>query len=372
MSLPLLRRKETPGRKGRRRRRDRTNTKKKLPVAISVGDLLRIEESRGVGKLLDILTEKCLSKIAKSSSGGAREMFLLFLTEGKGGNEVGINFASFKSGCKRLSLGFSEKEIAIAFRKIDGDGNGSIDFEEFANLILSHHTHILRTIDYQAKGQLRNTQLQMLNKLRQRGAGRSKGSHGAVHGHRVNVATLQQKLKQTIWEWAKGDANLLRQLFRHFQDTLQRNGVTFQSFIHGLQACECNMSPQDQWALFNACDRKGNGLLNFKQFRSDYTTRRRPTDRRHSNAAMNNELEKYLEKTRSEHVKKHSIPSLSSSRLRPNQTLSVGSDSTASFTSRTSRKTAPFAMPKLRRTWDMDKSETLYSVKSSPFCSRCR
>ena len=96
----------------------------------------------------------------------AKENFKIF--EEPGGKMV--LFQGFKRGCKMLNLDFSDQEMRLAFEKIDANHDGILSLDEFSNLILSHHTHILRSMDGLAKGQLRKSQLKVLNKLRQRGA----------------------------------------------------------------------------------------------------------------------------------------------------------------------------------------------------------
>ena len=50
---------------------------------------------------------------------------------------------------------------------------------------------------------------------------------------------------------------------------------------------------------------------------------------------------------------------------------SIETTSSAYKTNRSSYKPRVFSMPKLSRAWDIDKSESLYSVKQAPFGSRC-
>ena len=164
---------------------------------------------------------------------------------------------------------------------------GKLDFQEFSNLIASHNTHILRSIDHQTRGQLRKSQALALQKLRQRGARPTVtgprdttatiSRAGHVHGHRLNVAHLKMRLRDTIWEKTLGNKGKLNCLFRNFQDSLVRNGVSFQSFIHGLKTCGLkSLSHDEEWALFNSCDKDGSGVLNFKQFVRDFKALKSP------------------------------------------------------------------------------------------------
>lgn len=277
---------------------------------------------------------------------------------------------------------------------------GKLDFQEFANLIASHNTHILRSIDHQARGQLRKSQALALQKLRQRGAKPTvTGSRhtagttsrpGHAHGHRLNVAHLKMRLRDSIWDKTLGNSSKLNCLFRNFQDSLVRNGVSFQSFIHGLKSCGLkSLSQDEEWALFNSCDKDGSGVLNFKEFVREFRARKKPKSKSHSTDLLQRELNQYVKLNtqkfceeslnKSSHPRKSTLSKYAVQSLGP-KTMSNSPSSKSTVESYqidevrlTSSKKKPqtFRMPVLSRAWDIDKSEQLYSVRKAPFGSRC-
>jgi Ca2+-binding EF-hand superfamily protein len=367
MSLQLTR-KQTP--LPRKRRVCQSSSKK---VGLNVADLMKTTEHRALGKLLDLLTQKLVSRILKHG-GDAKETFKIFEEPGGGGM---VLFQGFKRGCKMLNLDFSDQEMWLAFEKIDANHDGNLSLDELSNLILSHHTHILRSMDGLAKGQLRTSQLKVLHKLRQRGAGATIPTGGHVHGHRVNVLELQRQLKSTIWKKSKGDPGKLSQIFRLFQDTLSRNGmVTHNSFVHGLQNCGFKtISAEDSWALFSICDEKGVGIINFKQFKKVFTTKKGLRNWSRATNSMREELESYVESRRSETLLAQTrkegtkINAVSRSSLRSSTELPACQEK-KDRSKRLMKKKTVFSLPNLRKTWDIDKSGELYTTKMAPFGSR--
>ena len=264
---------------------------------------------------------------------------------------------------------------------------------------------------------MRKSQAQTLQKLRQRGAktvssSKSNGpvQSGHAHGHRLNVAELKLHLKDVIWEKTQGDKSRIKRLFRNFQDSLVRNGITFQSFVYGLQTCGLrSITQEEEWALFNTCDKDGSGIINLKDFIKEFRTQKKPKSKTHSTDLFKKELDRFISKTKEQHVnnkmnmskrksnrksqykvftKSPSNISLEETKTRSNASMSRGNSissttldgslagsiettSSAYKTNRSSYKPRVFSMPKLSRAWDIDKSESLYSVKQAPFGSRC-
>ena len=144
---------------------------------------------------------------------------------------------------------------------------------------------------------MRKSQAQTLQKLRQRGAKtvstKSNGpvQSGHAHGHRLNVAELKLHLKDVIWEKTQGDKSRIKRLFRNFQDSLVRNGITFQSFVYGLQTCGLrSITQEEEWALFNTCDKDGSGIINLKDFIKEFRTQKKPKSKTHSTDLFKKEL----------------------------------------------------------------------------------
>ena len=212
---------------------------------------------------------------------------------------------------------------------------------------------------------------------------------GHSHGHRLNVAHLKMRLKISIWETTLGNKSKSNCLFRNFQDSLVRNGVSFQSFIHGLNTCGMKTLSQDeQWALFNLCDKDGSGVLNFKEFVREFKSRKKPKSKSHSTDLLQRELNQYINLNtqkfcqeslsqgphpRKSVLSKYAVQSLGTELTLSNpsskSTISCRSEGLRSRSSK--QKPQTFRMPTLSRAWDIDKSEQLYSVQKAPFGSRC-
>ena len=124
------------------------------------------------------------------------------------------------------------------------------------------------------------------------------GHSGHSHCHRLNVAELKYQLKDAIWEKTLGDKGKINLIFRNFQDSLVRNGITFQSFTHGLQTCGFRaVTQEEEWALFNTLDKDGSGIVNLKDFIKTFQSRKKPKSKVHSTDLFKKELNKFINKS---------------------------------------------------------------------------
>jgi Ca2+-binding EF-hand superfamily protein len=238
---------------------ERTMKKRYGAYEEGVGEFMHKDEgnARPIAKLLDVLVDR----IHRRQRGRSRvESFKLFLPDMGGASK--ITKTSLAAGIQACGCSFTAAECDRVFKQVDKNGDGDIDFQEFVTVLMGDKPQMLTNISSSVLDKLTAAQKRSLTLLRHMGQD-GKGNRWAIsEAKRV----LAQKIKQKV----SGGGGQVRHAFRYFQDSLDKSGVTFGSFCHGLRSVGMVVPEDMQWALYNAFDANGDGVITYQEFHDAY------------------------------------------------------------------------------------------------------
>lgn len=238
---------------------ERTMKKRYGAYEEGVGEFMHKDEgnARPIAKLLDVLVDR----IHRRQRGRSRvESFKLFLPNLGGVSK--ITKESLALGIKACGCNFTAAECDRVFKQVDKNGDGDIDFSEFVTVLMGDKPQMLTNVSSSVMDKLTAAQKRSLTLLRHMGQD-GKGNRWAISQAK---SMLAQKIKQKV----AGGGGQVRHAFRYFQDSLDKSGVTFGSFCHGLRSVGMVVPEDMQWALYNAFDANGDGVITYQEFHDAY------------------------------------------------------------------------------------------------------
>jgi Ca2+-binding EF-hand superfamily protein len=221
------------------------------PEPLQVEELDERQKARQAKKVLDFVRDKVEAK-----SKTMQKVFRQF-DENKDGD---ISYDEFRMGLRHLGVDLSDGDYAMLVAKVDVDGEGTVDYNEFAEVLKAPDMQLsfMPTESPFASGQ--ESQMKTDASLRR------KGAFDGNKRKQMGLAMLpKDDILRQIAEKVEAKSKNLRNVFREFDED-KSGSVDLVEFRRGLAHLGFEMTDKQFDALLDRVDRDGNGDINYTEF----------------------------------------------------------------------------------------------------------
>lgn len=226
-----------------------------------------------IAELEDIIFEKVRQRTHGADDEGktVRKIFRHFDLDGYGTIEP----AEFVKVLETLGCVFKPQEIEAVFNKYDTNGNGKLDYEEFASFFARKGSGNNPNVNpvFGISREPPNQVLQMVNEtLKARGAHGIRGM-GIVFRRMDNSRDRRLDRAEFMWGLRESGFNLspaeFERIFKYF-DRNNDGKISYEEFIVALRGELSSRRRELVFLAFKKLDRTGEGKVTFEDLKSTY------------------------------------------------------------------------------------------------------
>lgn len=203
---------------------------------------------------------KKLLRMKLATKGSEKDAFVyLERLAGTASMGRGVNRKAFALAMKKMNMNASEGAINSLYRELDPDNDGTVDFNEFTNIMMGSKKSDLTGIA-QSKDSLDSIKHAQVAKQYKRQQKVAKKAYRAMEDP---LAILKRKLKQRT----SGQTGMLK-IFKKFREIAQAAGdsINFRQFKQALYQLQLRVSDVECRKAFAKLDSDHSGYIDYQEF----------------------------------------------------------------------------------------------------------